>query len=244
MDTMRVNNTWPHPSVLLPNAPILCVGASQVLDAGLQARYLWQDGSTGQQLTIADTGTYKVSVWDSHGCNSSDSVHVAQFSPLPVGFLPADTAMCSYDVLTLAVNQRFSAYAWSTGDQTASIQVKSPGTYILQVEDGLGCTGTDSVVVGLKECLSGFNMPNAFTPNGDGLNDLIRPIVGGRVEAYSFVIFDRWGKKVFQSSDLTAGWDGRFQGQPEPTQTYSWVCHVKWAGAKVQQYKGTLTLIR
>jgi gliding motility-associated-like protein len=243
-DTVSVLDTWPLPVVRLPETLALCVGGKNQLDAGLFTSYLWQDGSTGRVFQVSDTGRYKVQVRDIHGCAGADSLVIGQFSPMPSGFLPKDTSICSYDQIVLKAKGSFASYSWTTGATTDNIVVNSSGIYALTVVDTYGCAGNDTITIGHKDCAVGFHMPNMFTPNGDGINDRIHPLIDGPVESYSFSIFDRWGNKVFSASEIHEAWDGVYKGQKEPSQTYSWVCYLKFSGQEGRSYKGTFTLLR
>ena len=102
----------------------------------------------------------------------------------------------------------------------------------------------DSITIALKDCLTGFYMPNAFTPDGNGLNDLIKPFLFGRVATYEFSIYNRFGERIFSTTTLTQGWNGVHRNQPQPSGVFSWKCSWQMEGEKPQQRSGTLYLIR
>jgi len=87
-------------------------------------------------------------------------------------------------------------------------------------------------------------VPNAFTPNGDGLNDRLRVRVYGLADQASFVIYDRWGEKVFGTTDLGAGWDGNYKGSPGPVGTYTWYLTARDVRGAPVNRRGTVTLMR
>ena len=125
-----------------------------------------------------------------------------------------------------------------------AIFIRQPGNYWLQVKDSNGCTGKDTIVVDKKDCGKGFFMPTGFTPNDDGNNDLLRPILLGDVVQYTFWIYNRWGQLVFETSDLAKAWDGIYKGQAQTTGVFVWMCSYQFAGDPVKQEKGTVVLIR
>ena len=87
-------------------------------------------------------------------------------------------------------------------------------------------------------------MPNAFTPNNDGNNDLIRPVFGNSMGDVNFIVFNRFGQKVFESVGQTKGWDGRIGGTQQPSGSYAYIIRYQNAlGAPVVK-KGTFLLIR
>ena len=87
-------------------------------------------------------------------------------------------------------------------------------------------------------------MPNAFTPNDDGRNDLIRPIVVGELVKYEFAIYNRWGQVVFRSLDPGVGWDGRINGHIQAADQFVWTCMYQFAGEEITSAKGVFLLLR
>jgi gliding motility-associated-like protein len=232
----------PHPA--LDSNAIFCVGQDRMLNAGSFSSYLWNDGSTGASFTVADTGTYWVTVTDSHGCIGSDTVHVLTIAQPPKGFLPQDTTICQYGDLVLATRVPFDSYTWSDLSAAATFTVKQPGTYWVEVTDKNGCTASDTVSIAQKYCLVGLFVPNAFTPDGNGSNDRFRPLVYGQVELLDFAVFDRFGQRVFETQTPLQGWDGRIAGSPAPAGAYVWFCRYRYPGDPAKMEKGTVILLR
>ncbi|MEQ1796912.1 MAG: gliding motility-associated C-terminal domain-containing protein [Lacibacter sp.] len=243
-DTLQVLNVFINPVVQLNKDTGLCAGTSKILDAGNFTSYLWNNGSTGKSVTVNTTGLYSVTVTDQNGCKGIDSSSITVMYPSPSFFLPSDTAICSYGKLDLKAASSFETYLWSSNQTSPAITISKPGTYWLQVKDSNNCLGTDSILVNLKQCMTGFFIPTAFTPDGNQLNDDIKPFVFGNVLKYEFTIFNRWGQIIFQTSDLLKGWDGTLKGYQQDSGTYSWVCRYQLDGEKPQIQKGTFILIR
>lgn len=233
-----------QPVVTLDQTATICENGTRQLDAGNFNSYLWQDGSTGRTFTISNLGTYHVLVKDNNGCAAADTTAITTILPAPAMFLPADTAVCVYDKLTIRPVSGFRNYLWSDQSTAGSITVSKPDVYWLTVTDQKGCAGTDSIMVVSKECLTGIYVPSAFTPNGDYLNDEIYPIIGGNVLMYEFSIFNRWGTRVFSSKELRKGWDGRLKGYPQDPAMYTWKCVYQLDGDKPRTASGTFILIR
>ena len=222
----------------------LCSGDQKRLDPGNFSQYVWQDGSTNRYYTATTTGTYWVKVTDGNQCAASDTVVVKNIVPLPVAFLKTTDSICQYDKLTIASLQPYSRYLWSTGSAQSSVIVNQPGFYTLTVRDANGCAGTDTIEIVPKVCNKGFFIPTAFTPNNDGTNDSFRPYLFGRVVNYRFVIYNRWGEKVFETTDLQKAWDGRLNGIAQPSFVFVWQCFYQFEGETPSFKKGTVTLIR
>ncbi|HTI10317.1 MAG TPA: gliding motility-associated C-terminal domain-containing protein [Puia sp.] len=159
-------------------------------------------------------------------------------------FLPPDTVKCFYSTLSLTSKNEFVSYVWSTGQTTPGIQVVDPGVYTLMATDTNGCVGIDSINIKDSTCPQYIYLPSAFTPNADGKNDFFRPKFAGATTYYRFIIYNRWGRKVFESGDPSQGWDGTIDGKPQPTGTYVWVCTYTLFRRPEEMQKGTVMLVR
>jgi gliding motility-associated-like protein len=243
-DTLQVVNVWSLPRVTLDKRSDLCAGTTRTLNAGSFAAYRWQDGSAAQTFTISDVGRYWVQVTNNNGCSGSDTVEVSTILPLPKDFLPSDTAICSYSTLTLQPERSFSVYKWDDGSLSNTITITKPGNYWLQVQDQKGCVGKDTIIVNPKQCMVGVYIPNTFTPNRDGKNDIFRALVFGPVKSFELSVYNRWGQLVFQTKDAQKGWNGRVQGSEQDSRVFAWVCTYQLEGAPKKIEKGTITLIR
>jgi gliding motility-associated-like protein len=243
-DTLSVLNIFSLPLVQLDDNTELCLGSSRTLDAGNFIRYLWQDGSVNRTFIINTTGIFYVDVTDNHGCKGSDTAKVFTILPVPAKFLPADTAICRNTPLTILPNIPFTSYLWNTNSTAPSIIITAPGTYWLQVNDNKNCTGKDSIVVLPKECLKGFFVPNAFTPNGDSKNDKLKGFLFGNVEQFEFIVYNRYGQVVFRSADPNEGWDGSIRGKQQNPGAYTWACKYRITGGVTEIEQGSALLIR
>jgi gliding motility-associated-like protein len=243
-DTVQVTNVFPDPLINLDHNSSLCTGDNRTLDAGSFISYLWNNGSTSRTITISDTGLYAVKVIDNNGCKGADTTIITSIFSSPSGFLPADTVVCSYGTLDIRPIKNFSNYRWSNHAITSVITISRPGTYWLQVTDDNNCKGRDSIIVNPKECLKGFYIPTAFTPNNDGGNDVYKPLLFGIVKKYQFTIYNRLGEKVFQSIEPGKGWNGPNAGSQQDTNIFIWVCSYQLAGEVSKVKKGTVVLIR
>jgi gliding motility-associated-like protein len=207
----------------------VCVGDNLNITALVSSHngdvtYLWTlpDGSTNsnQNLEISEilpnqSGEYKITVTDTANCNADDSVVVTVF-PIPVpAFTVQDTILIN-DPFDLDAGSGFSHYLWNTGDTTQFVWVDTEGWYSAQVKSVEGCVGLDSsfVLFSTPPELIKMFFPNAFTPNGDGLNDEFKPVTNYiDIQYFSLSIFNRWGALVYQTNDLSKGWDGTFNGE-------------------------------
>ena len=109
------------------------------------------------------------------------------------------------------------------------------------VNTSFGCTATDKITVIAGRPLE---IPNAFTPNGDGHNDVFRIPPGVPFNMQDFEIFDRWGKRIFHTQNIIQGWDGTYNGIPADMGTYTYIITGKSASGVPVTLKGTVVLIR
>ena len=116
-------------------------------------------------------------------------------------------------------------------------------TYTIRLKTIAGCITIDTQVVKVNKNIVIY-VPNAFTPNKDGLNDLLKPFMIGIKELSYFKIFNRWGELVFETHDPKKGWDGTFKGQPVQTHTLVWMLEGIGADNKTYHAKGSTVLIR
>ena len=87
-------------------------------------------------------------------------------------------------------------------------------------------------------------MPSIFTPNGDGVNDVIRPSLPGVAKFQCYKVYNRWGNLVFETLDATKGWDGTFKGALQPADTYIWIIQGEDRFGKAVKGTGMFTLAR
>ena len=164
--------------------------------------------------------------------------------------IPNGTSM----VLDPDLTGNISGFLWSPAtflsDSTIRNPVASPTSdiaYKLTIVSVNGCTASEIIKV---NAFTPLRIPNAFTPNGDGINDIFFVLGGPEGSSISdFTIFNRWGQRVFQVKDAIpgnkySGWNGYFHGNPEPTGTYVYIVNMNYGNGRTQLYKGTLVLIR
>jgi len=234
-----------NPVVDLPDDSLLCVGSSLVLDAGRgYSSYSWSDGNNNRSITVNTAGRWWIEVKDNNGCTGRDTVVIKRLLPLPSNFLPKDTSLCNYGTLDVTPKGSFASYLWSTGSVMPALNINEAGTYSLQVIDSFGCKGSDNIVILSKACLQGLFVPTAFTPNQDGKNDILRPLLLDDIEQFKFTVFNRWGQQVFGTTKLLQGWDGKLNGVEVDAGTFVWVCSYKAAGQRWKSEKGSFVLIR
>ncbi len=235
------------PVISLDKNIVLCSGQSAIIDAGSgYIQYGWNTGSSSQSISIQTLGKYWVTVTDRYQCSGTDTTEITQTTPSPSGFLPPDTTVCVYTSFPLGPISSFEKYDWNTGESTAFILISEPGVYHLSVTDNNGCVGSDTININPKPCVEEIFVPNGFTPNGDGRNDVLRPLNLNheRLTRFHFTIFNRWGQRIFESRNASLGWDGKFQGTELDTGVYVWQLEYQFPDGPVTVRKGTVVLVR
>lgn len=221
----------------------ICRFEEIILNPGTFTSYLWQNGDTTQELHTGILGYYHVAVKDDIGCEGRDTVHLNEIYPLPANFVSGDTSICRGNIVTL-MSQKFENYLWSTGSTAPSIHVTRSGTYFISVTDYHGCRGTDSAMVYFYTDCKDLVIPNAFTPNGDHLNDDFKPLVPAPITQYQMKIWNRWGAMIFETNNYKEGWDGSYKNLPQQTGTYIYTISFRNVDGQYVFKKGTLVLIR
>jgi len=233
----------PIPKVMLGNDTGICNFSSLTLSSSQPAGsvYLWSNGSSGDSISAA-AGTYWLKVTD-NGCSAADSITIFTIQKPAINM--TDSAACFEDVIILPQyadsNCYHCSFLWSDGSSESTLQVTQAGVYYVTVSNICG-TIADTASIEYVPCNIWF--PNAFTPNGDGKNDIAR-IVGnlGVITNVTLAIYNRWGQRVFYTNDQYQGWDGVFNGTPQPIGTFDYMIIYYFRGEK-HLLKGTLELIR
>jgi gliding motility-associated-like protein len=162
-----------------------------------------------------------------------------QFAPMIPLYLGSDTTVCEEPV-TLHTYVPGATFQWQDGSTDSILVITDPGEYSVTVTLG-NCSRSDSITI--NPCQVRLWFPDAFTPNGDGLNDYFRPY-GVGVERYSMQIFNRWGELVFETVSLQSGWDGTNKGNSCVGDTYVFTATYEGGSGKPYQKHGTFILLR
>jgi gliding motility-associated-like protein len=224
-----------------------CTGGRVVVDATHPdaISYLWNDGETTPIREIVMPGKYVVSVMDRF-CSriTMDSVNVT-VAGIPEVLLGRDTTLCIGEDLTLRVNAGAgNNIRWQDGSTGSTYKVTGPGIYTVTVSNECGSV-TDQIAVSYQPCEPKPHFPTGFTPNGDGHNEIFKPVVRGPMYDYDLRIYNRWGELIFLSKDQKTGWDGRYKGALVENGTYVWMLsYKKMLGGAVNIVKGEVTAIR
>ncbi len=176
---------------------------------------------------------------------ASTTVTVKQDIPLNPPFQPVDSAVCESAILFADVSTpNATNYIWSTGSNDPQIRITDAGDYTVTIRNQCHIKSYDFTISYIK-CPCEIYVPNAFTPNTDGLNDYFKPAVKCALSHYRLEIYNRYGKKVFQTNDYKDAWDGRMKGEEQPLGNYTWMIKYYDPDRKSNLLKkGSLVLTR
>ncbi len=175
--------------------------------------------------------------------------------PLPIIQVAASNEeVLSGDMVQLNVTGNFLIdYFWTSAAVLSEVNIQNPtGTFYqsawasVMATDSNNCSAIDSVFIAVRDCEGTIWVPNAFTPNGDGINDIVN-VFGDCVRLHRFMIFNRWGEKMWDTTDIEQGWDGYFKGVLQPVGVYVyWVSYSSSNPHRrvAKELKGSITLIR
>ena len=226
---------------------------------GLNFAWNFGDGTTSIDDSpthlYTQVGTYKVTLtaYDSTACNTiDDTTFTITVSPNPTASFTYSPNPPKENTFTNFVNQSVGAstYLWNFGDGDTSTLMNPAHLYnytgtfstCLQATNNYGCTAdTCENVAALVRPL--VDVPSAFTPGKFGVNSIIK-VVGFGITQLQWSIYNRWGQKVFETTNTKSGWDGTFQGKPQPMDVYAYTLAVTFSDGKKFTKTGDITLLR
>ena len=231
--------------------------------AGQQFFWDFGDGATSTQTSPTHVylrpGTYLVQLIavDPNTCNKRDTitknVTVVNKPTASFTYTPNPT-MPNMPIQLVNTSAGGVSYKWIFGDgktlvtakrdTTISYQYQKTGTYnvCLVVFNAAGCSDTTCTQIDISVEV-GYSVPNAFSPNGDGVNDKVF-VRGFGISKVSFQIFNRWGELVFATTDINTGWDGYYKGKLQPQDVYHYSAVVEFYTGEKLAKKGDITLLR
>jgi gliding motility-associated-like protein len=221
----------------------LCEGQVLPLSPNIpDAKYRWQDGSTAPVFNADTSGFFKVLV-EKNFCFASDSIRLRYIKP-PSVELGVDTTLCLNKKLILKAKGENASFQWQDETYLNSYVVLQAGTYYVVAKNQCGEV-SDAIRVDYEDCRQAY-IPNAFSPNGDGVNETFMIYSGNDVvKIKSLQIFDRWGGMVFSAkdflpNDLAVAWDGKDM----QTGVYSYIVEILFKDGEMERRKGDVNLMR
>lgn len=197
-----------------------------------------------------DTGMYAVEFTDKDGCNDTLYMFVTVRPLPPVKVLNPDTVLIKYGTEAKLIASGAYLYTWMPSGTLSNPNLvnpiatpKDPTLYHVYGVGENGCRNIDSVYVNIDYRANLF-VPTAFTPNGDGKNDIFKVSNVTFQRLQEFKVYNRWGQEVYSTTDIKAGWDGNWRGQQQDMGVYQYIIKVAFPDGLIETYKGNVTLVR
>ncbi|HNF49489.1 MAG TPA: T9SS type B sorting domain-containing protein [Chitinophagales bacterium] len=245
-DTVVVQSAPLPPSFHLGNDTTYCNNFSRTLSTG-DATTVWSTGATAATITVTGAGTYVATI--TNACGFTSDTIIIKLANSPILNLGNDTTICNSNLI-LHAPMNMESYLWSTQETTSSITVNTDGTYWVVVTDSNHCQAVDSISIG-NNCMHDVWIPTAFSPNGDGINDVFMVRSSGNfITVKKMLIYDRWGQLLFSAYDVLAndvskGWDGTYKGKIAQLESYGFVIETEDTSVGMKKtFKGNVTIIR
>lgn len=238
---------------------LACVGEPiRLLDsmASWVPSFTWDFGDGAVHQNIHDplhswdhAGNYIVTLTANYAiCPSVTNTLNIEIEDYPNINLGADTSICPGITGTIILSNLMNpnqVLTWNTGDVTNSLSVVDEGHYwATATSQKAGCLTVDSIWI-QRDCY--LNIPNSFSPNGDGLNDYFIPreLLSSGVKTFRMTIYNRWGENIYSTTAIDGrGWDGKFNGKLQNMGVYVYTIDVQFSNAVKKSYQGNVTLVR
>ena len=205
--------------------------------------YNWIDQNHNEaEIYLTEDGDFTLEVTDQLGNIESAQIHITVL-PTPIISLGEDIIDYPNIEYELVANIDKVSYNWSTGEITKSITIEKTGTYWLEVINDNQCSARDSIYVKFLNDYPFVGLPKAFSPNGDSHNDLLF-VRGIDIDKIKLSIYNRSGKKVFETSDINQGWDGTYNGQYQEMDSYYYNLDITYTNGVIRTKTGKFALLK
>ncbi|HPF00841.1 MAG TPA: gliding motility-associated C-terminal domain-containing protein [Bacteroidales bacterium] len=244
--TVNVNQS---PEINISGETEVCQDGTAVLSANGANLYIWNTGATTASITIGGIASATYVVTGTTGtCSDIDSISVT-VNPNPTANAGADTTIEEGQSIQLN-GSGGGTYSWSPPDGLSDPDIANPicnaedtTVYILTVTNEFGCTDTDTVIVRVDGDCGSIYVPNAFSPNGDGKNDVFG-VMNRCLETLNLKVYNQWGNLVFETNDPNGRWDGTFSGTMSESGIYSYWFDGSLSDGTLVNGQGNFVLIR
>ena len=264
-DTLVVTVIQPM-HLLVSSNPRICIGDSVLLNASGAASYNWSPAATLNNATISNpyaspttTTTYRVIGYDGHSCFTDTSFITVSVGQKPTIDLGPDLTLASgsqHPLISTVTNGPVQQWLWTPATDLSCntcpqpiATIKKDITYTVKITTPFGCEASDAVTIKVFCAESQVFIPNAFTPDGDGINDLVMVRGKGIVSIKHFRIFNRWGELVFERSNFPPNntafaWDGKVKGKVSPPEVFVYTAEAMCENGSTFIFKGNISLIK
>lgn len=239
-----------RPPLTLPEDTAMCEGNTMLLNAqnNVYTNYLWNNASTQAQISVKQTGIYNVLAFNNY-CFVRDTCKVSFHQS------PDDIILCQEDTVCFKLNDSctlsvkglyIDKILWDNGDTSQKVKANNTNWHTVTITSEKGCWTIDSIQP-TQSCETYVWVPSAFSPNGDGLNDIFKAY-GNQLSEFRMVIYNRWGEQIFESNSVDKGWDGTFRNSKCDLDVYAWYIEFREdKGTNIGRrsiLSGTVTLMK
>jgi len=232
---------------------ITCAGAANGVisistDNSSGVSYSWTpNAGSAASLNFLSPGIYSVMVTNEDLCSDDSSFVVTEPAPIIVTMIDSLGSECgeANGYLTVSANggQGGFSYAWTNGANGSTNSGIDEGNYTITVTDLSGCSVNQTFDLGCTPLIP-IVVPQLITPNNDGKNDKMMPLLVGITRLTNFRIWNRWGQLVYQTQKQGEGWDGIYQGVKQPMETFLWIAEGLDIDGKIISATGSFILVR
>lgn len=212
-------------------------------------QFNWSNGSNTASIGQVTSGNYTLTVTDTKSCSVTATTFVPLTSGIDIQFIDVKQASClsgNDGSATVVVSGGTTPYEylWSNNAKVDKIQGLSAGTYTVTVTDAVNCSNTSQLQIEKTGCESYVDFPTAFSPNGDGINEVFQARYSYDLKKFSLRVYNRWGELVFETTDVNEGWDGLYKNVNQPLGVYVWVADFAFLNGNRNTLSGNVTLLR
>jgi gliding motility-associated-like protein len=252
---MRVDEL---PVVILSATHITCHGyddgiaVANVSNGTFPYQYYWNTSNRDSVIRNLPPGNYSVTITDANGCTTTGNITVTEPMKITLDIIAAPDSVMLGDTVQFFISHNagtIQSYVWQPADWLSCTSCPQPFsvpqetiTYTLTITDTNTCTASDTAFIFIKP-KKAFYIPNIFSPNNDGINDILYVYIKG-TKRFTFRIYNRWGEKVFETTDPLIGWTGNYKNKEAEPGVYVYDLHaIYWDNEPIKK-KGSITLVR
>jgi gliding motility-associated-like protein len=252
---MRVDEL---PVVILSATHITCHGyddgiaVANVSNGTFPYQYYWNTSNRDSVIRNLPPGNYSVTITDANGCTTTGNITVTEPMKITLDIIAAPDSVMLGDTVQFFISHNagtIQSYVWQPADWLSCTSCPQPFsvpqetiTYTLTITDTNTCTASDTAFIFIKP-KKAFYIPNIFSPNNDGINDILYVYIKG-TKRFTFRIYNRWGEKVFETTDPLIGWNGNYKNKEAEPGVYVYDLHaIYWDNEPIKK-KGSITLVR
>ncbi|MBN8702405.1 MAG: gliding motility-associated C-terminal domain-containing protein [Bacteroidetes bacterium] len=250
-DTANVSITVNQTPILSATGDVICTGEQAVISASGANSYSWSNNNTSDSQTISPTSTSSYTVIGSNGNCKDTSVVIITVNQLPTLTASNDTTINEGETVQLAAAGGV-IYTWSPNENITCISCPNPQvnptqsiTYFVEAQNAFGCKSIESILITVNQLESSLYIPNAFSPNGDGSNEIFMPLFNpNEFTNYELFIYNSWGQLLFETTNKSLGWDGTYKNKPLRTDVYTYVLRITDKDGIKRKFLGNISLLK